>query len=146
MHLKKICKVRRSIPGIVSALALIPAGLLAGCATTSDPVTGCVEADRTIMIVRLAPDASRNADGLEGRREAVLEAAFGAQGYDRSGMQTGCRPVLHETFSSLPGFAMGLSADEADSIRRQSSVLSVTPDTTSAPTATLSSNSSISQR
>lgn len=146
MYLKKTCKVRRSVPGIVSALALIPAGVLAGCATTSDPVTGCVEADRTIMIVRLAPDASRNADGLEGRREAVLEAAFGAQGYDRSGMQTGCRPVLHETFSSLPGFAMALSADEADRIQRQAFVLSVTPDTTSAPTGALSSNSSISQR
>lgn len=146
MHLERAPKVRRSALGVVLAVTLFPAGLMAGCATTSTPAAGCVEADRTIMIVRLVPNAGGSPDALDRTREAVLDAAFGSQGYDRSDMQTGCRPVLHETFSSLPGFAMALSADEADRIQQQSSVLSVTPDTTSAPTATLSSNSSISQR
>lgn len=146
MHLKRVRKVRRSVQGVVLAVALFPAGLMAGCATTTDSVAGCVEADRTMMIVRLSLDAGGNSGVLEQTREAVLDAAFGAQGYDRSGMQTGCRPVLHETFNSLPGFAMALSADEADRVQRHTSVLSVTPDTTSEPTATLSSNSSISQR
>ena len=146
MHLKRVHKVRRSVQGVVLAVALFPAGLVAGCATTTGTAAGCVEADRTMMIVRLSPDVGGNSTALEQAREAVLDAAFGAQGYDRSGMQTGCRPVLHETFSSLPGFAMALSSNEANRIQQHVSVLSVTPDTTSAPTAALSSNSSISQR
>lgn len=91
----------------------------------------CAPMSRHAMIVEVVVPAG---DTIEAVRDRVLDAVFGPEGYRTAGSPSCAGPVLRNTFSSVPVFAMLASEDEAQRLRGHPDVRSVTPDETSAPT------------
>ena len=108
---------------------------LAACAPATvqgPPGASCPDVMRRLMIVQVV---SASADEMVRVRDMVLTDVFGEAGYRRSRDVAACGPLLHETFTSIPAFAIELTEDEAGRLRAHSAVSSVTPDRVSAPAA-----------
>ncbi|MEA1942014.1 MAG: protease inhibitor I9 family protein [Pseudomonadota bacterium] len=83
------------------------------------------------MIVQISvPDG----ESMHSVRDRILADVFGEDGYNRPGSDACAGPVLLDSFTSIPAFAIALSEQEAERLRAHPDVRSVSTDELHAPT------------